>query len=70
MTRNVGSTDRIARLLVGIVLLGLAFFSGMPLFAAGLGKAVAVLVGLILLGTAMMNFCPLYRLLGVNTCKV
>ncbi|NND92144.1 MAG: DUF2892 domain-containing protein, partial [Granulosicoccus sp.] len=37
MTRNVGSTDRIVRLLVGIVLLGLAFFSGMPLFAAGLG---------------------------------
>ncbi len=70
MIKNIGSPDRIARLVVGVLLLMLVFFSGMPLLASGLWKGIFSIVGLVLIGTALMRFCPLYRLLGVNTCKL
>jgi Protein of unknown function (DUF2892) len=67
MTRNVGSVDRALRALIGILaLLGafvLGWFSGWMLWAA-------VAVGVIMLGTAAVGTCPLYRLLGMNTCKI
>jgi amino acid transporter len=69
MNKNVGSLDRGIRLIVGIVLLGLAFFSGMSIFAAGAGKVIAIIVGLVMIGTALMNFCPMYSLLGIRTKK-
>jgi hypothetical protein len=67
MTRNVGSIDRALRAIIGIVALvgALLFgwFSGWMLWAA-------VAVGVILLATSAMGTCPLYRLIGVNTCKI
>jgi hypothetical protein len=67
MTRNVGAFDRVARGLVGIVaLLGafvLGWFSGWMVWAAAV-------VAVILLVTATVGTCPLYRLIGVNTCKI
>lgn len=67
MTRNVGSTDRAVRAVIGIVaLLGafvLGWFSGWMVWAAAI-------VGVIMLVTAAVGTCPLYRLIGVNTCKV
>jgi multidrug transporter EmrE-like cation transporter len=62
---NVGRADRIARLLGGMVLIGIAFWGVLATTAAiGLGVAGAVLVG-----TAAVGFCPLYRLLGLSTCS-
>ena len=69
MIKNIGSPDRVIRLVLGVLLLALVFFSGMPLFQAGLWKAVFTIVGLVLIGTALMNFCPAYRLLGISTFK-
>lgn len=67
MTRNVGTIDRAARALIGVLaLLGafvLGWFSGWMVWAAAA-------VGVIMLGTAAVGFCPLYRLLGMNTCKI
>jgi hypothetical protein len=67
MDRNVGTMDRAVRALVGILaLLGafvLGWFSGWMVWAAAA-------VGVIMLGTAAIGFCPLYRLVGVNTCRI
>lgn len=67
MGRNVGNLDRALRALIGILALLGAFvfgwFTGWTLWAAAV-------VGVIMLGTAAMGFCPLYRLVGVNTCKI
>ena len=67
MARNVGTVDRALRALVGIVaLLGafvLGWFSGWMVWAAAV-------VGVIMLGTAAVGFCPLYRLIGLNTCRI
>lgn len=65
MTTNVGTIDRVIRVIVGFFLLGLAFTT----LAGGL-KVLAVVVGVVLWVTAAIGFCPLYRLLGINTCAV
>jgi hypothetical protein len=59
MTSNIGSLDRILRVLVGLGLLSLIFVGPKTLWG---------LVGLVPLGTALIGFCPAYRLLGLSTC--
>ncbi|MBL7969891.1 MAG: DUF2892 domain-containing protein [Prolixibacteraceae bacterium] len=59
MKCNVGSTDRILRLVAG---LGIAI--GGVVFESYWG-----LIGVVLLATAVFRFCPLYPLLGIDTNK-
>lgn len=70
MTANVGSTDRVLRIILGIVLLALAFGGISAFFAVGAPKWIAAAAGVILLATAGMRFCPLYRIFGIRTCKL
>ena len=58
--RNVGSIDRVVRIVVGLVLLALWFVLSGP------ARYVA-LVGLVPLLTAVVSFCPLYTLIGLKT---
>jgi hypothetical protein len=60
MTVNMGTVDRLARAVVGLVLLSLVFIG--PQTAWGW-------IGVIPLATAAIGFCPAYRLIGVRTCK-
>ena len=69
MATNVGKLDRTLRAALGVVLLFLAFFSGLTLFDAALFKYGAALIGLIMLATATLKICPIYTLLGLKTCK-
>jgi hypothetical protein len=55
---NVGKTDRIIRVVIGLGLLSLVFVGPQTMWG---------LVGLVPLATAGMSFCPLYTLLGVST---
>jgi hypothetical protein len=63
MTNNVGSTDRILRIVLGVALLAFALFSGSAY--AWLGY-----IGIIPLITAAMGSCPVYSMLGMSTCPV
>ena len=56
---NVGTIDRILRILVGLVLISLVFVGP---------KVVWGWVGLVPLLTGVFKFCPAYKLLGLNTC--
>jgi len=67
MTVNVGTLDRIARAALGVVLLYLAFFSGITLFD-GAAKYIAAIVGVVMLATAAMRSCPIYTIFGIKTC--
>lgn len=62
MKANVGSVDRIVRIVIGIGLLALFFALDAPLKYLGL-------IGLVPLATAALNWCPLYTLLGIDTCR-
>jgi hypothetical protein len=59
MTVNVGTTDRIIRIVVGVALIALA--------AAGRIGAWGY-IGLLPLDTGIFRFCPAYRLFGIQTC--
>ncbi|WP_316013521.1 DUF2892 domain-containing protein [Roseobacter sp. HKCCA0434] len=67
--RNEGTIDRVLRGTAGLILLALAFLSGLALFEAGWAFWAAMLVGAILIVTAITGFCPAYRLLGLKTCE-
>ena len=69
MTTNVGTIARILRAALGVVLLYLAFFSGLPLFAAPLFKYGAAVIGVVMLATSTLKLCPLYSIFGIKTCK-
>ena len=58
MAANIGTPDKILRIVIGLILIALVFVG--PQTPWGW-------VGIIPLGTALINFCPLYALLGVRT---
>jgi len=68
---NVGTVDRGARFIAGLVLLVLALLPPAAPILADLGSwrwAVAA-IGAVMIATAAIRFCPAYTLLGMNTCK-
>ena len=66
---NVGKINRVARFILGILLILVPFISGAAVFEGAM-TWVSVIIGAVLIATAGMKFCPLYRILGVNTCKL
>lgn len=58
---NLGTTDRLLRLLLGGALLAAFFLTTGPVHWLGLAGVVPLL-------TASMGWCPLYQLLGLSTC--
>lgn len=62
MQKNVGSTDKFIRWIIGLILLSLLFF------LEG-GVRYIGLIGLIPILTAIVGFCPLYTLFKLNTNK-
>jgi hypothetical protein len=59
MKSNVGGIDRIARITLGVVLVGLA--------AAG-NIGVWGWLGIVPLATGAIGWCPPYAIFGWNTC--
>jgi hypothetical protein len=58
---NEGTLDRTIRIVLGIGLISLVFFG--PHTPWGL-------IGFVPLATGLVGFCPLYRLVGLNTCRL
>lgn len=69
MNVNVGTLDRIIRAVLGVVLLWLAVFSGVPAMEAGALKWIAAVVGIVMLVVAVVRVCPIYSILGIRTCR-
>jgi uncharacterized membrane protein YfcA len=60
MKANVGTMDRVLRIVIGIALIA--------------GAASGVLgvwgwIGVVPLATGIFRMCPLYSMLGINTCR-
>jgi len=62
MTKNVGSADKVFRIVVGIALLSLIFILEGNARWWGL-------IGLLPLGTALIGWCPGYVPFGISTRK-
>ena len=57
MQSNMGKTDKIIRLVVGVVVVGAGIY-----YQNWLGA-----IGLIAIVTALMGWCPAYTLIGAST---
>lgn len=57
--KNVGTVDRVLRIIVGVVLIALVFVGP---------KTPWGWIGLIPLITGVLATCPAYRLIGLRTC--
>ncbi len=66
MACNVGGIERPIRIVLGILLIGIGAFAGLP----PVGTGIALAAGTIALVTGAIGFCPVWRLLGVNTCPI
>jgi Protein of unknown function (DUF2892) len=71
MIANVGNFDRLARLVIGALLVVWPFLGhGMMMATGGPLRWIGLVVGIVLIVTALARKCPAYSLIGVNTCKV
>lgn len=65
MKSNLGKMDKMVRLIVAAIVIGL--------YAMGkISGTVAIVLGVvagIFLVTSLVNFCPLYKALGISTKK-
>jgi hypothetical protein len=61
MPHNIGTIDRILRIVVGVILIALVFVG--PQTPWGW-------IGLVPLVTALIGWCPAYRLFGLRTCPL
>ena len=60
MKSNVGGIDKIARIVVGALLILLALIGTIGAWGW---------IGVVPLATGLFNFCPAYSLFGISTCK-
>lgn len=63
MKPNVGTLDRIARIVIGLVLLAYALELGFP----NTGWNWTGWIGIVPIFTAIFRFCPAYSLLGIRS---
>jgi len=62
MKSNVGSIDRILRIVIGVAAVTFAMLSDHEL-------AIWGLIGVVPLFTAVIGWCPAYLPFGIKTCK-
>jgi hypothetical protein len=58
MKKNVGTTDKIIRIIIGLVIAAIGVY-----YESWWG-----LLAIVPLATAFLSFCGLYSILGVSTC--
>lgn len=59
MKANIGSSDKVIRLVLGVIIIVLGFY-----FNSWWG-----VIGLVPIITVVINFCPIYGMLGISTNK-
>lgn len=65
LKRNMGTLDRIVRLLIAAVIAVLYFTGNL----SGLAAIILGIAAVIFVVTGLVGFCPLYVLFGISTRK-
>jgi predicted RND superfamily exporter protein len=60
MKSNIGKTDRIVRVVIGLIVIAVGYY-----FSSWWGA-----IGLLPIFTAAIGWCGLYNLFGISTCKI
>jgi Protein of unknown function (DUF2892) len=64
MKINMGTVDRVVRVVVGVVLAAVGFFG-----TTGVWSIVLYVLAVVMFVTAAVGFCPLYLPFGISTKK-
>ncbi|MCB9191649.1 MAG: DUF2892 domain-containing protein [Flavobacteriales bacterium] len=64
MKKNMGSADRVIRIIVAAIFAGL-YFTGTVTGTVGI---ILLVLGAVFLLTSFVSFCPLYLPFGISTC--
>jgi hypothetical protein len=65
MKKNMGTADRIGRVIIAAIIGGL-YFTGV---IAGTAAIVLMVLAVVFVLTSLVSFCPLYLPFGISTCK-
>jgi len=65
MKKNMGSVDKIVRLLLAAVFIILFIFN----YVSGIFGYILLAVAVIFILTSLVSFCPIYALFGMKTSK-
>lgn len=65
MKKNMGSTDKVIRILIALII-GLLYYLGI---ISGTTALVLGIFAVIFVLTSLISFCLLYLPLGISTCK-
>ena len=68
LKKNVGTADRILRLVAGITMIYFGFIDT-SFINDSLAATLLGIFGSIFLLTAIFGICPFYNLIGLNTCS-
>jgi hypothetical protein len=66
MKKNIGTADRIIRVIIAAIV-AILFFTDVLTGTLGIVLLVMAVVFVI---TSFINFCPLYTMFGLNTCPM
>lgn len=66
MKKNMGSADRIIRVIIAVVL-GFLYFTGT---VSGTWGIVLLVLAVVFVLTSTISFCPLYAPFGISTCAL
>ncbi len=65
MKKNMGTADKVTRILITIII-GVLYFTHV---ISGTLALVSGILAIIFIATSVMGFCPLYLPFGINTFK-
>jgi hypothetical protein len=66
MKKNMGSTDRIIRVILAVIM-AVLYFSGTVTGTFGI---VLLILATVFVLTSLISFCPLYAIVGLNSCPM
>ena len=66
MKKNMGTADRVIRIVIAALIAVLYFTGTIP----GVWATVLLILAGVFVLTSFVSFCPLYAPFGISTCKV
>ncbi len=66
MKKNMGTADRIIRVIIAVIIASLYFTDVIP----GTLGIVLIILSVVFVLTSLISFCPLYAPFGIRTCPM
>ncbi|WP_299058933.1 DUF2892 domain-containing protein [uncultured Polaribacter sp.] len=66
MKKNMGSTDKLIRIIAAVIV-GILYFTGV---ISGILAVVLLVLAVVFVLTSFVSFCPLYAPFKISTCSI